>query len=78
MKVVKVYGPGCAKCKQTEEIVRKTVSDLNLDADVVKISDISAMLAAGIMMTPAVTVDDQVKCSGRVPSAVEIEKWIKD
>ncbi len=78
MKVIKVYGPGCAKCKQTEEIVRKTVSDLNLDADVVKISDISAMLATGIMMTPAVTVDDQVKCTGRVPSAAEVEKWIKE
>lgn len=78
MKVIKVYGPGCAKCKQTEEMVRKVVMEHHIDAEVVKITDIQVMLAAGVMMTPAVSVDDKIVCAGKVPSPNDVLSWIKE
>ena len=76
MKTITVYGPGCAKCKQTEEVVRRAVADLGADAQVVKVNDIKAMVTAGIMSTPAVAVDGVVKVTGRVPKADEVKQWI--
>lgn len=76
MKIVTVYGPGCAKCKQTEELVRRVVAENGVEAQVVKVSDIKDMITAGIMSTPAVAVDGVVKSAGRVPSADEVKQWI--
>jgi small redox-active disulfide protein 2 len=75
MKIT-VYGPGCAKCKQTEELVKRVVAETGVTAEVIKVSDIREMIAAGIMSTPAVAVDGSMKVSGRVPNADEIKKWI--
>lgn len=78
MKTITVYGPGCTKCKQTEELVRKVVAETGIDATVVKVSDIKAMVTAGIMSTPAVAVDGVIKVAGRVPKADDIKQWIID
>jgi small redox-active disulfide protein 2 len=78
MKTITVYGPGCAKCKQTEELVRRVVAESGVEATVVKVSDIKDMIAAGIMSTPAVAVDGSVKVSGRVPKADEVKGWIAE
>ncbi len=76
MKTITVYGPGCARCTQTEALVRRVVAEAGIDAEVVKVSDLKAMMAAGIMSTPAVAVDGIVKVSGRVPKPEEIHAWI--
>jgi small redox-active disulfide protein 2 len=76
MSIIKVYGPGCAKCKQTEEVVRKIVAETGVEAVVEKISDIQAILSLGILSTPAVTVDGIVKLAGRVPTANEVKQWL--
>jgi len=76
MKKFIVYGPGCAKCKQAEEIVRTAVAESGIAADVEKVSDIQAMVAAGIMSTPAVSVDGVVKMSGRVPKPEDVKGWL--
>jgi len=76
MKTITVYGPGCARCKQTEELVRKVMMETGADATVVKVSDIREMVTAGIMSTPAVAVDGVVKVAGRVPKADEVKAWI--
>lgn len=75
MKIT-VYGPGCAKCKQTEELVRRVVAEMGISADIVKVSDIKEMITAGIMSTPAIAVDGQVKVAGRVPKPEELKQWI--
>jgi len=75
MKIT-VYGPGCTKCKQTEELIRHVVTEMGIQADVVKVSDIKEMIAAGIMSTPAVAVDGVIKMAGRVPKADEVKQWI--
>ncbi|HEY3376325.1 MAG TPA: thioredoxin family protein [Armatimonadota bacterium] len=75
MKIT-VYGPGCAKCKQTENLVRRVVAEVGVETEVVKVSDIKEMITAGIMSTPAVAVDGVVKIAGRVPKAEEVKQWI--
>lgn len=78
MKKITVYGPGCTKCKQTEDLVRQVVAESGIDAEVVKVSDLKAMITAGIMSTPAVAVDGVVKVTGRVPSADDVNSWIAE
>ncbi len=73
---ITVYGPGCAKCKQTEELIRRVVTEMDVPVEVVKVSDIKVMVTAGIMSTPAVAVDGVMKVSGRVPKADEVKQWI--
>lgn len=72
MKIIKILGTGCAKCKATEQIVRDVISKNNIDASVEKIEDIQQIMEYNIMSTPAVVVDEIVKIKGRVPNEAEI------
>jgi small redox-active disulfide protein 2 len=74
---IKVLGPGCPKCQQTEEIVKEAVAEAGVDAQVEKITDIMKIMTYGVMGTPAVVVDGQVKSSGKVPKKEEVKNWIK-
>ena len=74
---IKVLGPGCAKCKQTEKIVRETVAEVGISANVEKITDIMEIAGYGVMGTPAVVVDGEVKIVGKIPSKEQIKAWIK-
>ena len=76
MMKIKVYGPGCARCKQTEEIVRRALSETGTQAEVEKVSDIQALAQAGILATPAVAVNDVIKTSGRIPRLDEVKAWV--
>lgn len=76
MKQIKVFGPGCQKCHLTEERVKGVVAAASVDATVEKVSDYAAMAAAGVLSTPAVSVDGVVKLSGRVPTEDEIRSWL--
>lgn len=78
MKKITVYGPGCAKCKQTEDLVRKVVADCGVPVEVVKVSDLKEMITAGVMSTPAVAVDGVMKVTGRVPSTDDVKAWIAE
>jgi len=64
------------KCQKAEEVVKQTVEAAGAQATVVKVSDIKAMAAAGVMFTPAVAVDGVVKLAGRIPKAEEVRGWI--
>lgn len=75
MKIV-VYGPGCARCHETERVVRHVVAQLNVNADVEKVSDYQVMAAVGVVATPAVSVDGVLKVTGRIPKAEEVKVWI--
>ena len=74
--LIKVFGPGCSKCKETEHIVREAVEASGMNADVKKVSDLREMMAAGVLSTPAVTINGTLVCSGRVPSKEEVVSWI--
>ncbi|MDM8215995.1 thioredoxin family protein [Desulfovibrio piger] len=73
---IKVLGPGCAKCKEAEDIVRTAVRDAGSDARVEKVTDLREMMALGVMATPAVVIDGKIKCTGRVPTPAEVREWI--
>jgi len=77
MKTIKILGTGCPKCKQTEAIVRKAVSDLGADADIQKVEDIQDIMQYNILSTPAVVIDEVVQIKGRVPKAAELEALLK-
>lgn len=74
---VQVYGTGCAKCNMLEKAVKQAVKDTGVNAEVVKVSDIDAIVDAGILTTPGLAVDGELKSQGRVPSQDEIKKWIR-
>lgn len=74
---IKVLGPGCSKCKTLEAKVRDVVIKNNIEADVTKIEDINDMMSYGIMMTPALVVNEKVKSYGIIPKDDQILKWLK-
>lgn len=73
---IKVLGPGCPKCQQTEKIVKEAVSECNVDANVEKVTDIVKIGEYGVFGTPAVVVDGEVKSVGKIPTKVEVKRWI--
>lgn len=75
MKIL-VCGPGCAKCDETEQLVKNVVTEMNIDADIEKVTDFNAIAQLGIFTTPAVVVDGTVKCIGKVPKKNEVMKWV--
>ncbi|MBW1944461.1 MAG: TM0996/MTH895 family glutaredoxin-like protein [Deltaproteobacteria bacterium] len=73
---IKVLGPGCPKCTQTENIIKEAVKETGVEISIEKISDIMQIAEYGVMMTPAVVVDGEVKCVGKIPSKEDIRSWI--
>ena len=73
---IKVFGTGCANCKKLLAATQKAVAEKGSDAQVIYVTDMKDIMAAGIMRTPALTVDGKAVVSGRVPSVEEIKKLI--
>ncbi|MBE0675355.1 MAG: TM0996/MTH895 family glutaredoxin-like protein [Bacteroidales bacterium] len=71
---IKVLGTGCPKCKTLEKLTREVVEQSGIDATVVKVEDIVAIMNYGVISTPALVVDGKVVVKGRVPSADELKK----
>lgn len=74
---IKVLGPGCPKCGQTEKIVREVVAEAGVEATVEKITDVMQIMTYRVMSTPAIVVDGQIRSVGKVPKKEEILGWIK-
>lgn len=73
---IKVCGPGCAKCNEVERIVSEALSEAGKGATIEKVSDFNEIAKLGIFSTPAVIIDGQVKCVGKVPTRKEVLGWI--
>jgi small redox-active disulfide protein 2 len=73
---IKVLGPGCPKCQQTEKNVKEAVAESGVDAKVDKVTNILEIAKYGVFGTPAVVVDGQVKSVGKIPNKEEIKTWI--
>ncbi|HEY5432366.1 MAG TPA: thioredoxin family protein [Coriobacteriia bacterium] len=69
---IKVLGSGCAKCNQLEEATKQAVALAGIDAQVEKVTDVVQIMGYGVMTTPALVVDGQVRVAGRVPSVEDI------
>lgn len=75
--IVKVLGTGCANCKKLEAHAREAIKELGIDATVEKVEDVQGIMAYGVMKTPALVVDEQVKVMGRVASVEDIKSLLK-
>lgn len=75
---IKVLGPGCAKCHAAEKLMAAAVKVAGVDATIEKISDFQQIAKLGVFSTPAVVIDGQVKCVGKVPSLAEAMAWLKE
>jgi small redox-active disulfide protein 2 len=73
---IEVFGPGCARCQATLKAVQESVQSLGIEATVREIRDPKEMARARVMFTPAVRINGEVKCSGRVPQVSEVTAWL--
>ncbi len=77
MITIKVLGSGCANCKKLEALTHKVVSELELEAEVIKVTDYAEIMKYPILSTPGLVVNEKLVSAGRIPSEVEIAGWLK-
>lgn len=76
MLTIKVLGSGCANCKRVEQIVRKIVEEMSLDAEVVKVIEYPEIMKYNILSTPGLVVNEKVVSTGRIPTPAEVTTWL--
>ncbi len=74
---IKVLGPGCPKCEQTKQHVMDALQETGVAADVEKVTGTMDIAKYGVLGTPAVVIDGEVKCVGKVPSKEDVKSWIQ-
>ena len=74
---IKVLGPGCPKCQQTEQLIKEVVAESGAEVQVEKVTDIMEIAGYGVFGTPAVIVDGEVKNVGKIPGKEDIKSWLK-
>ncbi len=75
--VIKILGSGCVNCRKLESLAAKAAEELGIEAEIVKVTDFADIMGYGIMSTPGLVVDEEVKVAGRVPSLDEIKTILK-
>lgn len=73
---IKILGTGCAKCKQLEKVVRTAVDEMGLDATVEKVTELTDIMSYGIMSTPGLVIDGEVRMAGRLPKLDEVKSLL--
>ena len=76
MKKIQILGTGCPKCKKLAETAQQAASELEIEFEIEKVTDINDIMAFGVMITPAIAIDGQVKSTGKVLSIDEIKKML--
>ena len=74
---IEILGMGCPKCKMLYDNAKKAVKEKGVQADVIKIEDMDKITEYGVMMTPALVINGEVKSSGELPSSEEIKNWLR-
>lgn len=73
---IKVLGPGCPKCQQTEKVVKEAVAEAGIAADIEKVTNALEIAGYGVFGTPAVVVNGDVKSVGKIPKKEDVLAWI--
>jgi small redox-active disulfide protein 2 len=73
---IQILGTGCPKCTKLAELTDTVAKELGIEYELIKVTDINDIMNMGVMMTPAIAVDGQVKVSGKVPSKEEIKSYL--
>jgi small redox-active disulfide protein 2 len=74
---IRILGPGCPRCEELMRRVMTVVAELNLPADVQHVRDVKKISDYGVMFTPGLVIDGEVKASGKVPSLKEIKSLLE-
>ena len=77
MKRIQILGTGCPKCKKLTEHAEAAAKELGIEYEIEKVTDINDIMNFGVMMTPALAVDGEVKMMGKVASAEEIKELVQ-
>jgi small redox-active disulfide protein 2 len=78
MLTIKVLGSGCANCKRLEQIARQVVSQLAVEAEIIKVTEYPEIMKYNILSTPGLVVNEKVVSSGRIPTPAEVTTWLAD
>jgi len=78
VKSIKILGSGCAKCNKLYEQVNQAAGQMNIEYEVEKVTDMNEFVKYGVMITPALVVDGDVKSTGAVPSIEKLKQLIND
>ncbi len=73
---IKILGSGCKNCQKLEEATKKAVEEMGINAEIEKVEDFKKIMEYGVMQTPALVVDEDVKFSGRVPKVEDIKEYL--
>ncbi|MBM9616802.1 TM0996/MTH895 family glutaredoxin-like protein [Desulfobulbus rhabdoformis] len=74
--IIKICGPGCASCEKAQQVVEAAVTAKGVGAAIEKVKDFQEMAKMGVFSTPAVVINGEVKCVGRIPKQDEVEQWL--
>jgi len=75
---IEVCGPGCANCTKAEAVVKEAVDESGVAAEVQKVTDFAEMAKLGVLSTPAIVINGQIKCVGKVPNKKEVLEWFRE
>ncbi|MCJ7656230.1 MAG: thioredoxin family protein [Candidatus Atribacteria bacterium] len=75
---IEILGTGCPKCKKLNQLAEEAINELDVSAEIIKVTDINKIIDYGVMVTPALVIDGDVKVAGKIPSKQEITDWIKE
>ena len=77
MKKIAILGTGCPKCKQLAANAEQAATELGIEFELEKVTDINDIMKFGVMMTPGIAVDGEVKASGKVVATDQIKPWLQ-
>jgi small redox-active disulfide protein 2 len=75
---IKILGTGCAKCQRLEQLAREAAAEAGIQAEIVKVQDMEAIMAYPIINTPGLVVNEELKSSGQLPRKEQIVAWLKE
>lgn len=78
MLTIKVLGSGCANCKKVEEVARKAVDSMRVDAEVIKVTEYADIMQYDIMSTPGLVINEKLVSAGKIPSEAQVMSWMAD
>jgi small redox-active disulfide protein 2 len=73
---IKILGSGCANCQKVEQIAKKVVATLSVDATFQKVTEMQDIMKYPILSTPGLVVNEKLVCAGRIPSEAEVTTWV--
>ena len=75
---IEILGIGCPKCKKLNQLTEEVINELGVSAEITKVTDLNKIIDYGVMLTPALVINGEVKIAGKIPSKKEITEWIEE